>query len=106
MRRAFVIIVASILAASAPSTAQSLRQFQVYASVLDVLGEPVLRLAPEDLRLMEDGTEVKVIGVEPVNRQVKLQVLPTTAWAWGRPISRCSRPASRACSRRSRRIST
>lgn len=51
------------------------QQIQLFASVADVTGKPVISLEPSDLKVMEGGVEAKIIKVEPVNWPVKVQLL-------------------------------
>jgi hypothetical protein len=60
---------------SAAVAAQSPKQIQIFASILDGTGAPAKTLEPGDVRLMENGVEAKVTKVEPVNWPVKLQLL-------------------------------
>ena len=60
---------------SAAVAAQSPKQIQIFASILDGTGAPAKTLEPGDVRLMENGQEAKVTKVEPVNWPVKLQLL-------------------------------
>jgi len=54
---------------------QGSKQIQVFASLLDRSGAPAKSLAPDDVRLTENGMEAKITKVEPVNWPVKLQLL-------------------------------
>ena len=51
------------------------QQVQLYASVADVTGKPVTTLEPADLKVLEGGVEAKIVKVEPVSWQVKVQLL-------------------------------
>src|SRR5262245_32524665 len=63
----------SLLAATLAG--QGSKQIQVFASVLDGSGAPAKSLAPDEVRLTEDGMEARITKVEPVNWPVKLQLL-------------------------------
>ena len=60
---------------SAAVAAQTSKQIQIFASILDASGAPATKVEPGDLRLMENGMEAKVTKVEPVNWPVKMQIL-------------------------------
>ena len=60
---------------SAAVAAQTSKQIQIFASILDGGGAPATKVEPGDLRLMENGVEAKVTKVEPVNWPVKMQIL-------------------------------
>ncbi len=60
---------------SAAAAAQTSKQIQIFASILDGSGAPATKVEPGDLRLMENGMEAKVTKVEPVNWPVKMQIL-------------------------------
>ena len=60
---------------SAAVAAQTSKQIQIFASILDGSGAPATKVEPGDLRLMENGMEAKVTKVEPVNWPVKMQIL-------------------------------
>jgi len=60
---------------SAAVAAQTSKQIQIFASILDGTGAPATKVEPGDLRLMENGKEAKVTKVEPVNWPVKMQIL-------------------------------
>lgn len=54
---------------------QAQQQFQVFARILDAKGMPVASLEPNDVRVMENGTDGKVVKVEPVDWPIKVQLL-------------------------------
>ncbi len=72
MRKLVVIGVLFGLAGAAPSAQ---KQFQLIATVVDEAGNPVMELAPGDVRVMENGTEGTVVKIEPLDRRVTLQLL-------------------------------
>ncbi len=52
------------------------QQFNVIATMTDpATNEPSATLAPEDVRLTEDGVQLKVLKVAPVDRTLKVQLL-------------------------------
>ena len=51
------------------------RQIQLYATILDSSGGPASSVAPEDVRVTENGVEAKVLKVEPVEWTTKVQIL-------------------------------
>ena len=72
MRKLFVMGVLIGLTVAAPGAQQ---QLQLLASVVDENGQAVTALAPGDVRVLENGTEGKVVKVEPVDKRVTLQIL-------------------------------
>jgi hypothetical protein len=46
-----------------------------FASVVDTAGAPVAILAPEDLKVSENGVEGKIVKVEPIDWPIKVQLL-------------------------------
>lgn len=72
MRKLFLVGVISALTVAAPRAQQ---QIQLLASVVDETGKAVTALAPEDVRVLENGTEGKIVKVEPVDKRVTLQLL-------------------------------
>jgi len=72
--RLFAVVVLALCMTAQQARAQ--QQFQLYAHVVDATsGNPVSALDPADLRVMENGVEVKVLKAEPINWPVKLQLL-------------------------------
>jgi hypothetical protein len=55
--------------------AQTPRQIQIFAGVLDGTGAPAKGLAPSDVHVMEDGVDATVTKVERIDWPVKLQLL-------------------------------
>jgi len=51
------------------------RQIQLYATILDSSGAPPASLAPEDVRVLENDVEAKVLKVEPIEWTTKVQIL-------------------------------
>jgi hypothetical protein len=51
------------------------KQFQLYATILDMTGEPAASVAPEDVRVSADGADAKVLKVEPIEWTTKVQIL-------------------------------
>jgi hypothetical protein len=47
----------------------------LYATILDMTGEPATSVAPEDVRVSADGTDAKVLKVEPIEWTTKVQIL-------------------------------
>lgn len=70
------LLVAVALALCVTARDARAQQFQVFANVVDAAtGNPVVKLEPTDVRILENGVEAKVVKVEPVNWPVKLQLL-------------------------------
>jgi hypothetical protein len=51
------------------------KQFQLYATILDMTGQPAASVTPEDLRVSADGVDAKVVKVEPIEWTTKVQIL-------------------------------
>lgn len=51
------------------------RQLQLYATILDGSGAPPATLAPEDVRVQENGADLKILKVEPIEWTTKVQIL-------------------------------
>jgi len=51
------------------------KQFQLYATILDMTGQPAASVAPEDLRVSADGADAKVLKVEAIEWTTKVQIL-------------------------------
>lgn len=49
--------------------------FVFFASLADNAGKPVTSLAPADVKVLENGTEGKVLKVEPINWPITLEIL-------------------------------
>jgi hypothetical protein len=72
MRTLFLTGIVAGLMLAAPRAQQ---QVQLLASIVDETGQAVGTLAPEDVRVVENGSEAKVVKVEPVDKRVTLQLL-------------------------------
>lgn len=72
MRTLFLMGILLGLSVAAPDAQ---RQLQLLASIVDETGQAVTTLAPEDVRVMEDGNGATVLKVEPVDKRVTLQLL-------------------------------
>jgi hypothetical protein len=51
------------------------KQFLLYATILDMTGEPAATVAPEDVRVQADGADAKVLKVEAIEWTTKVQIL-------------------------------
>jgi hypothetical protein len=51
------------------------QQFQLYAHIVDAAGTPPATIQPDDIRVLENGVEAKILKIEPVSFPVKLQLL-------------------------------
>jgi hypothetical protein len=51
------------------------RQIQLYATIVDSTGAPAASLNPEDVRVLENGVEAKILKVEPIEWTTKVQIL-------------------------------
>lgn len=72
MRKLFLIGILFGFMVAAPSAQE---QFQLLASVVDATGAAVTTLAAEDVRVLENGVEGKIVKIEPVDKRVTLQLL-------------------------------
>jgi hypothetical protein len=77
MRRPRLLAIASLFlwvcVFAAGSSAQ--RQLQLYATILDSNGAPPAALKLEDVRVQENGNELKILKVEPIEWTTKVQIL-------------------------------
>jgi hypothetical protein len=70
------LFVVSVVVCLASSAFQAQQQLQVFASIVDGSGATPASLEPGDLRVIEGGTNLKVLKVEPVNDwPTKVQIL-------------------------------
>lgn len=51
------------------------QQIQLYATIVDGAGAPVTTLKADDVRVLENGVEAKVVKVEPITWTTKVQLL-------------------------------
>lgn len=73
--RSTLVAAALIVVCSTPFALHAQEQFYLFARLSDAEGAPVSTAAPENFRILEDGTEGKVTKVEAVNWPLKLQIL-------------------------------
>ena len=57
------------------SGASAQRQLLLYATILDGNGAPPAALNPEDVKVQENGTDLKIVKVEPIEWTTKVQIL-------------------------------
>ena len=69
------VVVAFVVWCLATAGVNAQRQFQVYASIVDDTGAPATTVLPDDVRVLENGVETRVLSVEKVNIPIKLQLL-------------------------------
>jgi hypothetical protein len=62
------------------------QQVVFFASVVDGNGAPVATLAPDDIRLSENGVEGKVVNVEPIDWPVKVALLVDNGTGMGESL--------------------
>ena len=55
--------------------ASAQRQLLLYATILDGSGAPPATLKPEDVKVQENGTDLKIVKVEPIEWTTKVQIL-------------------------------
>ena len=51
------------------------KQLQLYATILESDGKPATSLTPDDVRVLENGAEAKVVKVEAIEWTPKIQIL-------------------------------
>jgi cbb3-type cytochrome oxidase subunit 3 len=61
--------------ASAAAGTSARRQIQLYATIVNRDGTPASSVSPEDVRVLENGVDAKVLKVEPVEWTTKVQIL-------------------------------
>jgi hypothetical protein len=57
------------------SEASAQRQLQLYATILDDKGAPAATVTPEDVKVQENGADLKILKVEPIEWTTKVQIL-------------------------------
>jgi len=57
------------------SGASAQRQLQLYATILDSKGAPAATVTPEDVKVQENDTDLKILKVEPIEWTTKVQIL-------------------------------
>lgn len=57
------------------SGASAQRQLQLYATILDDKGVPAATVNPEDVKVQENGADLKILKVEPIEWTTKVQIL-------------------------------
>ena len=57
------------------SGASAQRQLQLYATILDSNGAPAATVKPEDVKVLENDAELKILKVEPIEWTTKVQIL-------------------------------
>ena len=55
--------------------ASAQKQIQLYATIVDSTGAPASSVAPDDVRVTENGVDAKVLSVEAVEWTTKVQIL-------------------------------
>lgn len=74
MRSLFVVLVA-VIAWTVSEVASAQRQLQFFASFVDPFGDIVTDVLPEEVHILEDGVEGRVLQLEPIDWPVKVTVL-------------------------------
>jgi hypothetical protein len=74
MRLRVLAAVAVVVCLAAP-VVHGQQQFQVYAHIANDAGAPLDTVQPDDIRVVENGVEAKILKIEPVSIPVKLQLL-------------------------------
>ena len=57
------------------SGASAQRQLLLYATILDSKGAPAATVTPEDVKVQENDTDLKILKVEPIEWTTKVQIL-------------------------------
>jgi hypothetical protein len=57
------------------SGASAQRQLQLYATILDGTGAPASTVTPEDVKVQENGADLKILKAEPIEWTTKVQIL-------------------------------
>jgi hypothetical protein len=57
------------------SGASAQRQLELYATILDANGAPASTVTAEDVKVQENGAELKILKVEPIEWTTKVQIL-------------------------------
>lgn len=88
-RRTCAVVVSVAIAAVWLGGARLLaqKQQQLFVSLVDGTGAPVTDLKDGDVQIMEDGTECKVLKLEPIDWPTKLTVLVDNGQATTNPIT-------------------
>ena len=73
--RAWLVGVVGVVACVAAIDLHAQSTLTFFASVVDATGAPVASLAPEDLKLQENGVEGKIVKIEPIDWPIKVQLL-------------------------------
>lgn len=73
-----------VVVASAVAVAQ--QPFVFFASIADSTGAPVASLAPDDVKIVENGVEGKVVKVEPIDWPIRLQLLVDNGTGMGEAL--------------------
>ena len=55
--------------------ASAQRQLQLYATIVDGNGAPAGTVTPEDVKVQENGADLKILKVEPIEWTTKVQIL-------------------------------
>ena len=67
---------------------------------MDAAGAPIATLTPDDLKVVENGVEGKIVKIEPIDWPIKVQLLIDNGTGHGLSPRADSATASRASSRR------
>src|SRR4030095_13727921 len=70
-----LLVTAGVLWCALTVGTNAQQQFQLYAAIVDSNGNPVASITPEDVRVLDDGVEAKVVKIEPVEWGMKVQIL-------------------------------
>jgi hypothetical protein len=58
-----------------PTGTAAQKQIQLYATIVDGTGAPPASVTPEDVRVLENGVEAKILKVEAIEWTTKVQIL-------------------------------
>ena len=85
MRAALVGVVTALAVGTSGVYAQ--QQLQFYASVQDAAGAPVATLEPTDISILENGSEAKIVNIEPVTWTSKVALILDNGSGMGEHLS-------------------
>jgi len=86
MRRFAGMVLGAALVVAGGATALAQQPFVFFASIADSTGAPLATLAPDDLKIVENGVAGKVVKVEPIDWPIRLQVLVDNGTGMGEAL--------------------
>jgi len=86
MRRATWIALGTAFVVVGSAVAWAQQPFVFFASIADSAGAPVASLAPDDLKIVENGVEGKIVKIEPIDWPIRLQLLVDNGTGMGEAL--------------------